>query len=49
LPFQAFKESFIKKQRVHSNGSFVLICEINKEEKIVPLLDFDLHDNTNKK
>jgi len=33
------------KRRVHVGGSFVLIYEINEEEKIVTLLDFDHHDN----
>ena len=33
------------KRRVHVGGSFVLIYEINKDEKIVTLLDLDHHDN----
>ncbi len=32
------------KYRVHI-GSFVLLFEINKNEKIVRLIDFDHHDN----
>ena len=37
------------KRRVHVGGSFVLIYEINEEEKIVTLLDFDHHDNIYKR
>jgi len=36
------------KRRVHIGGSFVLIYEINEEQKIVTLLDFDHHDNVYK-
>ncbi len=43
--FKRLRKPLQNKRRVHVGGSFVLIYEINKEEKIVTLLDFDHHDN----
>ncbi len=43
--FKALRKPLQKKRRVHVGRSFVLIYEINEEEKIVTLLDFDHHDN----
>jgi len=37
--------SFQNKRRVHVGGSFVLVYEIDEEEKTVTLFDFDHHDN----
>jgi mRNA-degrading endonuclease RelE of RelBE toxin-antitoxin system len=33
---------------VHVGGSFVLVYEINEEEKLVTLYDFEHHDNVYK-
>ena len=46
--FKPLKKPLQNKRRVHIGGSFVLIYEINDEEKIVTLLDFDHHDNIHK-
>jgi YafQ family addiction module toxin component len=43
--FKPLKKPLQNKRRMHVGGSFVLIYEINEEEKIVTLLDFDYHDN----
>jgi mRNA interferase RelE/StbE len=43
--FKPLKKPLQNKRRVHVGGSFVLIYEINEEERIVTLLDFDHHDN----
>lgn len=43
--FKPLRKPLQNKRRVHVGGSFVLIYEINEEEKIVTLLDFDHHDN----
>jgi len=43
--FKPLKKPLQNKRRVHVGGSFVLIYEINKKEKIVTLFDFDHHDN----
>ena len=43
--FKPLRKPLQNKRRVHIGGSFVLIYEINEEEKIVTLLDFDHHDN----
>ena len=43
--FKTLRKPLQNKRRVHVGGSFVLIYEINEEEKIVTLLDFDHHDN----
>ena len=43
--FKPLKKPLQNKRRVHVGGSFVLIYEINGEERIVTLLDFDHHDN----
>jgi len=43
--FKPLKKPLQNKRRVHVGGSFVLIYEVNEEERIVTLLDFDHHDN----
>ena len=43
--FKSLKKPLQNKRRVHAGGSFVLIYEINEEEKTVTLLDFDHRDN----
>ena len=43
--FKPLKKPLQNKRRVHIGGSFVLIYEINGEEKMVTLFDFDHHDN----
>ena len=43
--FKPLRKPLQNKRRVHVGGSFVLIYEINKDEKIVTLLDLDHHDN----
>ena len=43
--FKPLKKPLQNKRRVHQGGSFVLIYEVNEEERIVTLLDFDHHDN----
>ena len=43
--FKSLKKPLQNKRRVHIGGSFVLIYEVNEDEKIVTLLDFDHHDN----
>jgi len=46
--FKPLRKPFHNKRRVHIGGSFVLIYEIDEEEKIVTLFDFDHHDNVYK-
>ena len=46
--FKPLRKPLQNKRRVHIGGSFVLVYEINEEEKIVTLLDFDHHDNVYK-
>jgi len=43
--FKSLKKPLQNKKRVHIGGAFVLIYEVNEEEKIVTLIDFDHHDN----
>ena len=43
--FKPLRKPLQNKRRIHVGGSFVLIYEINKDEKIVTLLDLDHHDN----
>ena len=43
--FKPLKKPLQNKKRVHIGGAFVLIYEVNEDEKIVTLLDFDHHDN----
>ena len=43
--FKPLRKPLQNKRRVHVGGFFVLIYEINKDEKIVTLLDLDHHDN----
>jgi len=46
--FKPLRKPLQNKRRVHVGGSFVLIYEVNEDEKIVTLLDFDHHDNVYK-
>jgi YafQ family addiction module toxin component len=46
--FKPLRKPLQNRRRVHVGGHFVLIYEINEEEKIVILLDFDHHDNVYK-
>ncbi len=43
--FKPLRKPLQNKRRVHVGGSFVLIYEINEEERVVTLLEFDHHDN----
>jgi YafQ family addiction module toxin component len=43
--FKPLRKSLQNKRRVHIGGPFVLIYEVNEEEKMVTLFDFDHHDN----
>jgi YafQ family addiction module toxin component len=43
--FKPLKKPLQNKRRVHIGGSFVLIYEINQDNGIVTLIDFDHHDN----
>lgn len=43
--FKPLKKPLQNKRRVHIGGSFVLIYEVNEEEKLVTLLEFDHHDS----
>ena len=43
--FKPLRKPLQNKRRVHVGGPFVLIYEVNEDEKIVTLLDFDHHDN----
>ena len=43
--FKSLRKPLQNKRRVHVGGPFVLIYEINEEERIVTLLDFDHHGN----
>ncbi len=46
--FKPLRRPLQNKRRVHVGGSFVLVYEINKESRLVTLLDFDHHDNVYK-
>jgi YafQ family addiction module toxin component len=46
--FKPLRKPLQNKRRVHIGGSFVLIYEVNEEEKMVTLFDFDHHDNVYK-
>lgn len=46
--FKPLRKPLQNMRRVHVGGSFILIYDINEEEKIVTLLDFDHHDNVYK-
>jgi YafQ family addiction module toxin component len=46
--FKPLRKPLQNKRRVHVGGSFVLIYEVNEEEQIVTLFDFDHHDNVYK-
>ncbi len=43
--FKPLRKPPQNKRRVHVGGSFVLVYEINEEQRIVTLLEFDHHDN----
>ena len=43
--FKPLNKPLQNKRRVHVGGSFVLIYDINEEENLVTLLDFDHHNN----
>ncbi|HHT9136088.1 MAG TPA: type II toxin-antitoxin system RelE family toxin [Candidatus Wunengus sp. YC60] len=43
--FKPLRKPLQNKRRVHVGGSFVLVYEVNEEEKLVTLFDFDHHDN----
>ncbi len=42
--FKPLRKPLQNKRRVHVAGSFVLIYEIDENEKLVTLFDFDHHD-----
>ena len=46
--FKPLRKPLQNKRRVHIGGSFVLVYEINEEEHLVTLLNFDHHDNVYK-
>jgi YafQ family addiction module toxin component len=46
--FKPLRKPLQNKRRVHIGGAFVLIYEVNEEEKMVTLFDFDHHDNVYK-
>jgi YafQ family addiction module toxin component len=46
--FKPLRKPLQNKRRVHISGSFVLIYEVNEEEQMVTLFDFDHHDNVYK-
>lgn len=43
--FKPLRKPLQNKRRVHVGGVFVLVYEVNEEERIVTMLDFDHHDN----
>ena len=43
--FKSLREPLQNKRRVHVGGPFVPIYEINEEERMLTLLDFEHHDN----
>lgn len=43
--FKPLRKPLQNKRRVHVGGSFVLIYEIDEQQKLVTLFDFDHHDN----
>jgi YafQ family addiction module toxin component len=43
--FKPLRKPLQNKRRVHVGGSFVLVFEVNEEEKMVTLIEFDHHDN----
>lgn len=43
--FKPLRKPLQNKRRVHVGGVFVLVYEVDEEEKLVTLLDFDHHDN----
>lgn len=43
--FKPLRKPMQNRRRVHVGGSFVLVYEVNEQENLVTLLDFDHHDN----
>jgi YafQ family addiction module toxin component len=43
--FKPLRKPLQNKRRVHIGGAFVLVYEVNEEEKMVTLIEFDHHDN----
>lgn len=43
--FKPLRQPLQNKRRVHVGGSFVLVYEVSKKERLVTLLDFEHHDN----
>ena len=43
--FKSLKKPLQNRRRVHVGGSFVLVYEVNEQDKLVTLLDFDHHDS----
>ena len=43
--FKPLKKPLQNRRRVHVGGSFVLVYEVNEQDKLVMLLDFDHHDS----
>jgi len=43
--FKPLRKPLQNKRRVHIGGAFVLVYEVNEEEKIVTLMEFDHHDD----
>jgi YafQ family addiction module toxin component len=43
--FKPLRKPLQNKRRVHVGGSFVLVYEVNEEEKMVTLIEFDHQDN----
>ncbi|MDA8079536.1 MAG: type II toxin-antitoxin system RelE/ParE family toxin [Nitrospiraceae bacterium] len=46
--FKPLRKPLQNKRRVHVGGSFVLVYELDEEEQVVTLLDFEHHDNVYK-
>ena len=46
--FKPLRKPLQHKRRVHIGGSFVLIYEVNEEEKLVALVEFEHHDSVYK-
>ncbi|MBS1257868.1 MAG: hypothetical protein MAG551_00921 [Candidatus Scalindua arabica] len=43
--FKPLRKPLQNKRRVHIGGSYVLVYEVNENEKLVTLIDFNHHDN----
>jgi len=46
--FKPLRKPLQNKRRVHVGGSFVLVYEIDEENRLVTLHDFEHHDNVYK-